>query len=884
MPTRSSRLGARTRAQPAIDKAKVPLKNKLLRTVHPSQAQSPNPKPGFLVGRQAPLLYALALINEAMTNASPRAIRITAPAGHGKSAFLDELATRLSSTEESIVFRATAAFASGDGDVLVDLLKSQSTKIRNQRASYISGLESLFDGTIASRDHLRLGLIRLIEALAEDVPVHILVDDAQWCDTDSLDAIVSLVSLPQRKVAIVFATRPSSIHPKMIIDELALGSLDAQSSADLVRRYYPTVSDAVSDAIARVCAGVPLDLVMLSSQAALGSFTDPAQLHSTLAETIAGDVAQMPPESSELLQACALLDEPVNYRVLSTTFGESTTPNGLIRLIPRYLAQGEGGLVFTHALVREAVLGTIKLPANLQTRLLNAIDDVDAPTEELLVTAANFARATGDTKRIVQKSLLLADLARANKHWHVAADAYEAAFGCVPRPRADYIEHYTRYVEILRLLERDDDARLFLEPLLAELSQKGMPAGLCVLAGVLANVLFQLNEYERALSVCNRYASATESVHDKAELESVSLSLQVHNGNAQLIDDNRFEGLLNSAPPSAIERRLRIARVLVNVQRGISEAVTSDLAGLTAQIGRASDIQFPYLLDLHRIWTWHKDGARVRDSLLESLAYGSASLAYHLSFLTYVDFACGHWPVALARVHDFQIQRFSTYDLDAVLIPCAAILALGGTDDGIEQIVKRRARDLLAQGTVTAAGELVLWYLASPQTEAASPEAIIFAKKWLAMPPQMTWHRPAAIVAAFFSDRYPEWSDLQAQPTWAASRLNRAALDFRSGWRTRERAPLERAEEAFRRLGADSLAMLARGRLHGAEVRLDKAPRDHLTPREQEVCLLLAEGLTNRAIAQRLFISERTVATHVSSSLAKVGARTRTELARLLAD
>lgn len=54
---------------------------------------------------------------------------------------------------------------------------------------------------------------------------------------------------------------------------------------------------------------------------------------------------------------------------------------------------------------------------------------------------------------------------------------------------------------------------------------------------------------------------------------------------------------------------------------------------------------------------------------------------------------------------------------------------------------------------------------------------------------------------------------------------------------------------------------------------------DSLTPREQEVVRLLAEGLADRDLAQRLFISVRTVQTHLSHIYAKVGVHTRTEVA-----
>ncbi|MFL6207190.1 MAG: ATP-binding protein [Acidimicrobiales bacterium] len=52
-----------------------------------------------------------------------------------------------------------------------------------------------------------------------------------------------------------------------------------------------------------------------------------------------------------------------------------------------------------------------------------------------------------------------------------------------------------------------------------------------------------------------------------------------------------------------------------------------------------------------------------------------------------------------------------------------------------------------------------------------------------------------------------------------------------------------------------------------------------LTPREREVAALLAEGLSNAGLAERLYISPRTAAVHVSNILAKLGMASRTEVA-----
>jgi DNA-binding NarL/FixJ family response regulator len=57
----------------------------------------------------------------------------------------------------------------------------------------------------------------------------------------------------------------------------------------------------------------------------------------------------------------------------------------------------------------------------------------------------------------------------------------------------------------------------------------------------------------------------------------------------------------------------------------------------------------------------------------------------------------------------------------------------------------------------------------------------------------------------------------------------------------------------------------------------EEPPADEaLTPRELEVLQLLAEGLANRAIAQRLGISEHTVKFHVNAIMGKLGAQSRT--------
>lgn len=59
------------------------------------------------------------------------------------------------------------------------------------------------------------------------------------------------------------------------------------------------------------------------------------------------------------------------------------------------------------------------------------------------------------------------------------------------------------------------------------------------------------------------------------------------------------------------------------------------------------------------------------------------------------------------------------------------------------------------------------------------------------------------------------------------------------------------------------------------------SPLRALTAREREVLALVAEGRTNRQVAEALFISEKTASVHVSNLMAKLGAGNRGEAAAI---
>ncbi len=57
-----------------------------------------------------------------------------------------------------------------------------------------------------------------------------------------------------------------------------------------------------------------------------------------------------------------------------------------------------------------------------------------------------------------------------------------------------------------------------------------------------------------------------------------------------------------------------------------------------------------------------------------------------------------------------------------------------------------------------------------------------------------------------------------------------------------------------------------------------------LTPQQRKILFLIAEGLTNREIAERLFLAEKTVKNHVTALLGRLGVSHRTQAAMMAAN
>jgi ATP/maltotriose-dependent transcriptional regulator MalT len=142
-------------------------------------------------------------------------------------------------------------------------------------------------------------------------------------------------------------------------------------------------------------------------------------------------------------------------------------------------------------------------------------------------------------------------------------------------------------------------------------------------------------------------------------------------------------------------------------------------------------------------------------------------------------------------------------------------------------------------------------------------------------------------------DGVPEWEHALEQTDSLPAQIHPYALlrlamaQHAVGMRSEAVATLHQAIEAADTLGAGLVTAQASAFADRAGLPLGGTAARHeagsveLTVREQQVLDLITEGLTNRQIGERLFISAKTASVHVSAILRKLGASSRTEAAMI---
>jgi DNA-binding CsgD family transcriptional regulator len=309
------------------------------------------------------------------------------------------------------------------------------------------------------------------------------------------------------------------------------------------------------------------------------------------------------------------------------------------------------------------------------------------------------------------------------------------------------------------------------------------------------------------------------------------------------------------------------------------------------------------------------------------------NLGYSLMSLVRPDEAMGYARWALAYARDHEVHTLRTY----ITVTIAWLQLRAGEWDEAERVAKAELAgaasvpQLLAHTVLTELairrgdddaerrlGELAAQARRTGEIQRIGP-ALELAAEWslttgAPMPAEGFAHllkqmKPYGRLAGWMPLRIAAWAavagldveyDEPMTPAHAAMMRRdwRAAADAfgAAGWYydralmlslLDEEDALAEAVAIARGLGAEPLARRVTSRMRDLRIRVPRGPREEtranpagLTARQLEVLELLAEGLTNAEIAERLVVSPRTAEHHVAAVLAKLGATTRREAVR----
>jgi DNA-binding CsgD family transcriptional regulator len=226
------------------------------------------------------------------------------------------------------------------------------------------------------------------------------------------------------------------------------------------------------------------------------------------------------------------------------------------------------------------------------------------------------------------------------------------------------------------------------------------------------------------------------------------------------------------------------------------------------------------------------------------------------------------------------------------------LLAAGAAEAAMPVLreVEGRARDWMDRTVLLPYRPLLALALAQlgdlEQARKLAAEQFELARAWGTPGVIGAAHRIAGLVA----DGEPEIELLRdAVATLEASEMRlehaHALVDFgaalrRAGKRTEARGHLATGLDLAHRCGATALVEMAESELAAAGARPRRRTLsgvESLTPSELRVAEMAAEGMTNKEIAQALFVTLRTIETHLSHTYGKLEISSRNQLSKALA-
>jgi DNA-binding NarL/FixJ family response regulator len=900
-----------------------------------------------LYGRTAECAAVDRLLEDARSGRSGVLV-LRGEAGVGKSTLLGYAAERAADGPEGMAVLRAAGIESevelpfATLHQLLRPLLDRVGRLPEPQAAALNGTFGLA-ATPSDRFLLSVGVLSLLAEAAEERPLVCLLDDAQWLDQASADALVFVARrLAAEGVVLLFAARDPEVRrfDAAGLPELQLTGLEDAAAADLLAARPGAMAAEVRDRLLRAAAGNPLALVELPAMlepaqlAGRAPLPDPLPVGARVERAFADRIQRLPPATRAALLVVAADDTGEVATVLRAgrlleldglALGPAETA-GLVRV-------AGGRAEFRHPLVRSAVYRNAGFGERRAVHLALA-ESMDGAADADRRAWHRAAVAAGPDEPVAAELERSAERAQARSGYAAAAAALERAAE-LTGDGAARAGRLAAGANAAWLAGRPDWALGLVEraaggaapPRLgAELAQLrgqielfcGSPADAHrILADGAAGIAAA--DPERAALLLAGAAQAAWVAGDTARAVAAAEQLaglalpegsptgppgRVYMGLAAFMDGDpaRAAPLLRAvveaspadAPPDQLMSAASAAMFLGD-DRAASAARAAGAVGA-----------LPWVLQLVatvEAWTgrWGP-------------AMASASEGLRLALETRQQIASAHqhgllaWlAAAQGREPDCRAHAAAALEVAAPrgIAPQVAMAgwALGLLDlsAGRPAPACDRLQELATPGSGHGHPLLALWSAAdlveaavrSGRAEAA-PAALALLEGWAAAAGAPWGLALAARCRGLLAGGeeaeacFAEALDLHAAGGRPFDRARTQLLygeALRRGRRrSQARGHLRAALDGFDQLGAEPWAERARAELRASGEtarRRDPSTLTQLTPQELQIARLAADGATNREIAAQLFLSPRTVEYHLYKVFPKLGIASRAELARL---
>jgi DNA-binding CsgD family transcriptional regulator len=846
---------------------------------------------------------------------------------------------------EGAEFETTGVFP-GLSQILIPLSAGLETLLPVHRDT-LTVVLGMVEGDPPKPSQVAQAGLNLIRGMAAGRPLLLVVDDLQWMDRYSADVLSFVVRrLGGSRAGFLAAARtgvPGGFEPAGVTrHELAM--LDPGAALALLRARYPMLAPRVRQRLLDEAQGNPLALLELPpalsgpQRAAWQALPAVLPLTDRLQALFAGRVSGLPAATREVL-LLAVLAGPADYALLDRAAGgellEDLAPAeraGLVRA-----DDSTRQLVFRHPLMRSAVVGmsTAQDRRAAHRRLADAlVDQPDrrswhlaaatlAPDEEVAALLHDQARRIlrrGDPGAAAVMLARAADLSPepADRSSRLAEAAFidgtmswqlERVPSMLARARQSPLgasaELHAVAVDAYLMLNGDGDIDSAHERVVAAISAYGgdFDAGDRALVAAI-DALFQVCLWGSRAELWRPYLAALARLTPAAPEANVLLTNGFDPVRATPAMLSRLDGALArlhaEVDPDEIGK-LTSAAVFVDRLPSCRELLRRLIRGeqqggaVTQAIGARGNLA----VDAFFSGRWDEADQVIAEAVRSCVANGHLLFAQNFQYLGGL-MAAGRGDHDRARQQADALLRWGTpRRADLPRIWAAHVSALDALGRGDFEDAYQNAAIVSPPGTFPPYTATAVWVClelveaamrTGRKAEAAGHVAAMREANLAAISPRLDFVvRACAAIAAGDSRPAPLFEAALGLPGVRQWPFDVARVRLAYGEQLRRahataaaRAQLTAAHGAFEQLGAGPWTARTAAELHAAGSSRD-ASASVLTWQEYEIAKLAAAGLTNRQIGEQLYLSHRTVSTHLYRIFPKLGIASRAALRDALA-